>query len=82
MIIITEVINSLLAPPSLLRLFSTYRNLSADTTLDNVLIGSRKMEIFREPIKTLSRAARGQISVSRKQPSHFIFFLNSNETIQ
>ena len=36
--------------------------------LDNALIGSRKIEIFREPIKPLFRAVRGQIFASRKQP--------------
>ena len=31
------------------------------------MVGLRKMEIFREPFKTLSKAIRGQISASRKE---------------
>ena len=39
--------------------------------LDNALINSRKWEIFREPIKALSRAVHGQFRQVGKQPLDF-----------
>ena len=52
------------------------------TALDNVLIDPRKISIFREPIKTLSRAVREQISAGGKQPLCFESAYTLKETCE